>query len=89
MTVVKLDYEVIPNETDCCILAIGIDDKPINKISFNLEYLFEWVEDRHYEWFLHHVISKQYSIDYDFEFEISGSFDEFIGKLKKIYLTKQ
>lgn len=88
MTIVKLGYEIIPNETDCCILTIAIDDKPVNKISFNLEYLFEWVEEHHYEWFLHHVISKQYSIDYDFKFDIEGSFDEFIGKLKIIYLTK-
>ena len=88
MTVVKLDYEAITNETDCCILLTKIDNNPEDKFSFNLEYLFEWVEEHHYEWFLHHLISKQYSIDYDFELQVSGTFDEFIGKLKRIYLTK-
>lgn len=88
MTVVKLDYEIIEDVTDWCILIAKIDDNPEDKFSFNLEYLFEWVEDYHYEWFLHHVISKQYKIDYDFKLEISEPFDEFIGKLKIIYLTK-
>lgn len=91
----KINIKNIDNVNDYCIFKV-FNDNISDEFSFSLEYLFEWVEERHYEWFIKHVISKKLNIDIETEMIYIDTnsdkiipFADVISIFKKIYLTKK
>lgn len=68
---------LIEKEIDC--------EKHVYKLSFNLEYMFEYIEDSVYEQFIKNVLKKFLHVTEDFEliYNVEGSdFQVFLKSLK-------